>query len=287
MKVCRFNDHRVGVVQGSVIIDVTAKMRRLAAQADDGPRGDPLVWVLPELRGMSPGELEACPSIPLNAARLLSPVAAPTKILAAPDNYKAHAREMEADPAASFGRRVLPLAEAGLFLKAISSLVGPSEGIPVRFLDRRTDFEVELVAVIGTTGSNIPADAARRHVAGYAIGLDITVRGPEDRSFRKSLDGYSVVGPWLTTADEIADVGDLPLSLRQNGIVRQQSSTSDLISEVALLIEYASSFSTLWPGDMIFTGTPAGVGPIRPGDVLQAEIARLGTMSVAVRAADG
>jgi 2,4-diketo-3-deoxy-L-fuconate hydrolase len=286
MKVCRFNDRRVGIVQGAAIVDVTAQLRGFTAHADDH-RGDPLVRALPELRDLSPGALKACPSVPLEAARLLSPVAAPTKILAAPDNYKAHAREMEADPAASFGRTVKPLADAGLFLKANSSLVGPSEGIPVRFLDRRTDFEVELVAVIGTAGSHIRADAALAHVAGYAIGLDITVRGPEDRSFRKSLDGYTVVGPWLTTADEIADPDDLPLSLHQNGIVRQQSSTSDLISGVARLIEYASSFATLWPGDMIFTGTPSGVGPIRPGDSLRAEIARLGTMTVAVRAAEG
>jgi 2,4-diketo-3-deoxy-L-fuconate hydrolase len=284
MKVCRFNDRRVGIVQGETIVDVTAQLRDFTARDE---RGDWLVRALPELRDMNAGALKGCPSVALAGVRLLPPVEKPTKILAAPDNYKAHAREMEADPAASFGRVVKPLAEAGLFLKANSSLVGASEGIPVRFLDRRTDFEVELVAVIGTAGTNIRADAALAHVAGYAVGLDITVRGPEDRSFRKSLDGYTVVGPWLTTADEIADPDDLPLSLQQNGIVRQQSSTSDLISGVARLIEYASSFATLWPGDMIFTGTPSGVGPIRPGDVLRAEVARLGTMTVAVRAAAG
>ena len=123
-------------------------------------------------------------------------------------------------------------------------------------------------------------------VAGYCIGLDITIRGPEERSLRKSVDSYSVLGPWLVTADEIQNPGELGLSLSVNGEVRQQSNTADLILGIPELVEYASSFYTLHPGDVIFTGTPEGVGPIRPGDRIAASIEGIGTMTVAVRAAD-
>jgi 2-keto-4-pentenoate hydratase/2-oxohepta-3-ene-1,7-dioic acid hydratase in catechol pathway len=115
------------------------------------------------------------------------------------------------------------------------------------------------------------------------MGLDITVRGPEDRSFRKSIDSYTVLGPWLTSADEVPDPQQLRLSVRQNGELRQDTSTSDMLWDVARLIEFASGFYTLHPGDVLFTGTPAGVGPIRPGDVLVAASDVLGSMEVKVR----
>ena len=123
-------------------------------------------------------------------------------------------------------------------------------------------------------------------MAGYAIGLDITIRGSEDRSFRKSPDSYSVLGPWLVTADEIPDPGTLDLEIAVNGERRQQSNTRYLILGVAELVELASSMYTLHPGDVIFTGTPEGVSPIEPGDRIVATIQSIGTMQVAVRAAD-
>jgi 2-keto-4-pentenoate hydratase/2-oxohepta-3-ene-1,7-dioic acid hydratase in catechol pathway len=120
-------------------------------------------------------------------------------------------------------------------------------------------------------------------VAGYCIGLDITVRGSEDRSFRKSGDSYSVLGPWLVTSDEIPTPGQLDLQIAVNGDVRQSSNTKYLILGVAELIELASSFYTLYPGDVIFTGTPEGVSPIEPGDEIVATIEKIGTMHVSVR----
>ena len=170
-------------------------------------------------------------------------------------------------------------------LKATSSLVGPGEGVAIRRDDRRTDHEVELAFVIGRTADRVPREDALQYVAGYTIGLDITIRGSEDRSFRKSADSYSVLGPWLVTADEIPDPGSLDVRIAVNGEVRQQSNTRHLILGVAELIELASSFYTLHPGDVIFTGTPEGVSPIEPGDRITATIDRIGTMDVAVRAA--
>jgi 2-keto-4-pentenoate hydratase/2-oxohepta-3-ene-1,7-dioic acid hydratase in catechol pathway len=153
--------------------------------------------------------------------------------------------------------------------------------------DRRTDHEVELAFVIGREARNVAAAAALDYVAGYCIGLDVTIRGSEDRSFRKSPDSYSVLGPWLVTADEIPDPGTLDLQISVNGTQRQQSNTRYLILGVRELIELASSFYTLYPGDVIFTGTPEGVSPIEAGDHIVATIQRIGTMEVHVRAAAG
>jgi 2-keto-4-pentenoate hydratase/2-oxohepta-3-ene-1,7-dioic acid hydratase in catechol pathway len=179
------------------------------------------------------------------------------------------------------------IGEAGMFLKANSSLVGPAAGIAVRFPDRRNDHEAEIVMVIGKTGSDIPRSRALDYVAGYCLGLDMTVRGREDRSFRKSVDSYAVAGPWLVTVDEIADPDALPLSLDVNDETRQNSNTNMLIYDCRRLIEFASAFYTLYPGDLIYTGTPEGVGPVKPGDtiVCRSSLA-FGELKVVVRAHD-
>jgi len=110
------------------------------------------------------------------------------------------------------------------------------------------------------------------------------VRGKEDRSFRKSVDGYSVLGPWMVTADEIADPNDLPLALHVNDELRQQSNTSYLIFNIQRLIEFASQFYTLYPGDIYYTGTPEGVGPVKPGDLIRcASTPAFGELRIAVR----
>lgn len=146
--------------------------------------------------------------------------------------------------------KIAPIHTARLFLKATSSLVGPGEGIALRKLDRLNDHEIELAVVIGTKGNNIPRQDALNHVTGYAIGLDITIRGPEERSLRKSPDSYAVLGPWLVTRNEILNPGELNLRITVNGEERQSSNTKHLIVGVPKLIEHASSFYTLNPGDI-------------------------------------
>jgi 2-keto-4-pentenoate hydratase/2-oxohepta-3-ene-1,7-dioic acid hydratase in catechol pathway len=264
MKICRFDDNRVGVVRGDQVYDITTTA---------GDRLVPLV----------PSNLEGLPKKALSAVRLLSPVKSPGKIIAAPVNYKAHIEEMK-KANISPGFNIWDIEKAGLFLKATSSLVGPSQGIAQRFLDRRTDHEVELVFIMGKKASQVSREQALEYVAGYCLGLDVTVRGSEDRSFRKSMDSYTVLGPWLTTADEIPDPQNVQITLRQNGEVRQDTNTSDMLWDVARLIEFATRFYTLHPGDVFFTGTPSGVSPIRPGDKLVASSPELGSMEVLVRA---
>jgi 2-keto-4-pentenoate hydratase/2-oxohepta-3-ene-1,7-dioic acid hydratase in catechol pathway len=139
--------------------------------------------------------------------------------------------------------------------------------------------------VIGRPANAVTANDALGFVAGYCIGLDITVRGPEERSLRKSIDSYTVLGPWMVTADEIPDPQNLDLSVSVNGEPRQKASTREMILGVAELIEFASSFYTLWPGDVLLSGTPDGVGPIRAGDLLHAHVDRIGDMEVRVGSA--
>jgi 2-keto-4-pentenoate hydratase/2-oxohepta-3-ene-1,7-dioic acid hydratase in catechol pathway len=286
MRLCRFGNGRLGVVNGEAMRDVTAALDALPGYRYPLPTWDVSIEHFDTLRTRISDIASTAPAQPVAGVSLLSPVANPGKLVAAPVNYQKHLDEVRANADLHHNNQIAVIQRAGLFLKATSSVVGPGAGINLRKLDRRTDHEVELVIVIGKRATQVARADALRYVAGYCIGLDITIRGPEERSLRKSVDSYSVLGPWLVTGDEIGDPGALDLSLAVNGEIRQQSNTADLILGVRELVEYASSFYTLHPGDVIFTGTPEGVGPIQPGDRITASIERIGTMQVAVRAAE-
>jgi len=280
MRLCRFNEGKYGIVHGENVHDVTAVVDRIVRRGD--VRGDLVVARLDDIKA-AVDDPETYQAYPLSSVKLLSPVANPSKLVAAPTNYRAHIAEMAADKTVSNPGIPKDIGKAGLFLKANSALVGPSAGVALRFPERRNDHEVEFVVVIGRAGSDIPEERALDHVAGYTLGLDMTLRGPEDRSFRKSIDSYAVLGPWLVTADEIPDPDDVDFSLTVNGEVRQDANTSDLIYGIAKLIAYGSSFYTLLPGDVIYTGSPEGVSPVRPGDVMVARCPAIGSMEVKVR----
>jgi 2-keto-4-pentenoate hydratase/2-oxohepta-3-ene-1,7-dioic acid hydratase in catechol pathway len=287
MRLCRFGEDRLGVVENGTVRDVTDALEVLPGYRYPLPPFDPLIAnldkVVSRVRAIAGGR----PSVPVASLRLLSPVANPGKIVCAPVNYQKHLDEVREDAQLHHHNTgtMAPIHTAGLFLKATSALVGPGEGIALRKIDRRNDHEVELAVVIGSIANNVSAIDGYRHVAGYAIGLDITIRGPEERSLRKSPDSYAVLGPWLVTPDEVPDPGALDLRISVNGEERQNSNTKCLILGVPELIEYASSFYTLYPGDLIITGTPEGVSPIQPGDVITACIEKIGSMEVKVRAA--
>ena len=280
MKICRYGVGRIGEVVDDQVIDITNLVEDLAGPIGQGL--DPVLTALPALIGMDPRKTRVGRRHAREDVLLRAPVLRPGKIIAAPVNYRNHIAEAEADTGVRYGHTITDIEKAGLFLKASSALAGPSEMLGIRFPDRRTEYEIELVAVIGTGGTNIPEHDALSHVAGYTVGLDITLRGPEDRSFRKSIDGYAIVGPWLTTSDEVPDPDRLNLTLEQNGWVKQQANTAQMVFGVARLISFASSFYSLEPGDILFTGTPEGVGPIVAGDTLRAAIDGLGAMTVEV-----
>jgi 2-keto-4-pentenoate hydratase/2-oxohepta-3-ene-1,7-dioic acid hydratase in catechol pathway len=210
---------------------------------------------------------------PFDPTALGPPVPVPGKILGAPVNYISHKKEMKVEHTVS---------GLGFFLKSPSSITGMNGEVPIPFPLRRTDQEAELGVVIGKPAANVSLDDALDHVFGYTCLVDVTVRGNEERSTRKSFAGFTPIGPWITTADEISDPNDLRIRGWVNDELRQDASTSAMVYSVAQLIEFMSSVVTLEPGDIIATGTPAGVGPVEPGDVIRVEIERVGTLEVPV-----
>ena len=188
---------------------------------------------------------------------------APSKLIAVGLNYADHIAEMKRTPLGT------PL----IWFKAPSSLLPDKGNIEIAFPEHQTDFETELAIVVGRRAKNVSAEQAPAFVFGYSIGLDISDRDLQksEKQFGrcKSFDTYTPIGPFVYTD---VDVSDLPLELRQNGEVRQQARTSQMIYSVAEIVSFASQSLTLMPGDVILTGTPSGVGPIRAGDELEARI---------------
>jgi 2-keto-4-pentenoate hydratase/2-oxohepta-3-ene-1,7-dioic acid hydratase in catechol pathway len=291
MRLCRFNDGRLGVAdpEASSVADVTEALDVLPGLAWPVPPGDQLIRHLPEVLEAAAGLLPDAPRLPLAEVTLLSPVANPSKIVAAPLNYVEHTREVGEDVqihanthTTGFEGFRSPVDKLGLFLKATTSLVGAGEGLRLIDPERRTDHEVELAVVIGREARDVSVEHALDVVAGYCIALDMTVRGTEDRSMRKSADTYTVLGPWLVSAEDVPAPGELDLSIKVGDAVRQESNTRLLTVGVAELIALASRWYTLHPGDLLLTGTPDGVGPVSSGDVMTSSIDGIGEMRVHV-----
>lgn len=262
MRLVSYGDGRAGCLAGDQVLPLGARTMRDVIES--WAAGEPPV---PEAEG----------GTPLRDARLRVPIADPSKIIAAPVNYRDHQAEMNVDAA---------VGALGFFLKAPSSLLDPGGTIQLPYHDRRFDQEGELALVIGRTARRVSEQEALSHVFGYTGLLDITMRGGEDRSTRKSFDTFTPMGPVLVTADEFGDPDDAELRCWVSGNLRQQATTRDLIWGVARLVSYASSVTTLYPGDVISTGTPAGVGPLVPGDTIRLEISGLGLALTAQVAAD-
>jgi 2,4-diketo-3-deoxy-L-fuconate hydrolase len=285
MKLCWYDHHQLGAVIDGRVYAVDGALAALPAARYPAAPGDLLIANLGAVRAAVARLLPTAPSKPVEEVQFLSPVANPGKIIGVPVNYADHVAEANADQATFTDRYKGPIREQGLFLKAASSLVGASEGVALRFPERLSHHEMELGIVIGATAANVSLEDAMTHVAGYAIALDMTVRGPEDRSLRKSLDSYAVLGPWLVTPDELDNAQCLDISLCVNGELRQHASTAEMIIGIAEQVAWASAYYTLYPGDIIMSGTCAGVGRVMPGDVMDCAIEGIGNMRVAVRAA--
>ncbi|PRX95773.1 fumarylacetoacetate hydrolase family protein [Allonocardiopsis opalescens] len=289
MKLALFDDHRLGVVvDGTALVDVTS-----ALPWPHDP--DPVTagwWrrLCRDRAGVCDALARAAAEgtrVPLERVRLRAPALNPSKIVATASNYADHVAEMHGVQERTLGRVEAWMMRFDVFLKAPSSLSGPAEDIrlPADVVEagHEVHHESELVVVVGTGGRDIPESDALDHVMGYTMGLDITVRADADRSRRKSYDTFSPLGPWITTADEIGDPSGLEIRLDVNGEPRQDVRTRDMITKVPAIVSYASRMMTLVPGDLIFTGAPPGVGPIRPGDRLAASISGIGEMRLGVR----
>ncbi len=280
----RLLTHAVGDEERLAVDVGAAGVIDVANLLQDGP------WALSRLLGDAARTLERVrealdrepgrPGHSIETLHRLAPVTRPGKIVAVGRNYREHAvEEAAAVPEA-------PL----LFAKLPSSVVG--DGASVTWspaLTTQVDYEAELAVVIGRPARNVGADRALEHVLGYACLNDVSARDLQVRDGQwtraKSLDTFCPLGPWIVTADEIADPGTLRLRCRVNGDTRQDATTADLIHGVAELIAYCSRSFTLHPGDVIATGTPGGVGAfgtpptfLADGDLVEVEIERVGTL---------
>ncbi len=270
MRLALFDKGRLGVVEGDTIADVTDQL----APSPAGASGMLQQYIEALAEGAAtPLDLTRAPRVPLAEVVLEAPLPRPGKIIGAPVNYLDHKAEMDYPTS---------IADLGVFLKANSSVIGPGQDIVLPYSDTRTDQEGELAVVIGRTTSHVGAADALDHVFGYTCLLDITVRSGEDRSTRKSFDTFTPLGPWVVTADEITDPDRLELRCDVSGETRQRTNTADLIFGVRELVAYTSSVMTLYPGDVIATGTPAGVGPLSNGDRVVVEIEKIGRLEVGV-----
>ncbi|MFT4228712.1 MAG: fumarylacetoacetate hydrolase family protein [Microbacterium sp.] len=208
--------------------------------------------------------------VPLGDVALLAPVIPRSKVVAIARNYRDHAAEL--------GNEVPP--EPMLFLKPNTSVIGPGDAIVLPPQSERVDFEGELAAVIGRITKNVPAERALDHVFGYTVANDVTARDLQRADGQwaraKGFDTFCPLGPAIET--EFDPAGDAVVTTRVNGEVRQRGPLSDMIHSVADIVAYASAAFTLLPGDVVLTGTPAGVGPFVAGDTVEVEIDGLGVL---------
>jgi 2-keto-4-pentenoate hydratase/2-oxohepta-3-ene-1,7-dioic acid hydratase in catechol pathway len=278
MKIARFNSGRIGLARADGVVDVTdIAGLDLAEWPPVGPLR--LIRDYQRLEAAFANALASRVAVPFEQARLETPIPWPHKLLAIPVNYRAHEIEMSS-PAIS--------RNAGFFMKSSGSLVGASDEIRLPDLPgREIHHEAELAVIIGKAGRFISEEDALAHVFGYACLLDMTVRGKQERTIRKSYDTFTPVGPWITTADEVGDPTDLQVTLWVNDVVKQNANTRDMYMSVAELVSMCSAVTTLEVGDIIASGTAEGVGPIVDGDKVRIEISRVGTMTLPVVAAPG
>jgi 2-keto-4-pentenoate hydratase/2-oxohepta-3-ene-1,7-dioic acid hydratase in catechol pathway len=274
MKLCRFTQDgvtKLGKILGDTVVDLTAV-------AGVGASMRALLNALPDLR--SALEAASAPSLPLASVRLEAPIDDPQKFLAIGMNYQAHA-----DEAAAAG---LPIPTSQLwFNKQVSCITGPHDTIDLPSVSDKLDYEAELALVIGTRCRHVSEADALSVVGGYLVCNDVSVRDWQSRSptftLGKSFDTHGPVGPWITTADEVADPQALTLHLSVNGVEKQRTSTGDMIYDIRAQIAYLSTVMTLEPGDLIATGTPSNVGIatgsfLKAGDVVRVEVDGLGAI---------
>jgi 2-keto-4-pentenoate hydratase/2-oxohepta-3-ene-1,7-dioic acid hydratase in catechol pathway len=271
VRLVRFNGGRIGILRGDRIQDITAAV---GADIDAWPPVA-MLRLIANFDALRPRlDTARLPEIWLDAARLEAPVIWPQKVFAYPVNYVAHGAEMASTNRANLN---------GFFLKASSSICGPNDPLVLPDLpDRQIHHECELALVIGKRGRHVPREHAMEYVFGYSCLIDVTVRGKEERVMRKSYDTFTPLGPALVTRDEVADPGALDMKLWVNDELRQSANTRDLIVDIPDMVATAARVATIEPGDVIATGTPAGVGPIAPGDTVTIEIEQVGRMSLNV-----
>ena len=272
MKLVRFDGGRIGLLQDGKVFDATAVVGL-------NPKAWPPVGMLQVIANFDALQSKLEEALkgegrPVDDVALEAPLVWPHKLLAYPVNYLAHGHEMNSNNRANIN---------GFFIKASSSISGPRDPIVLPELpSREIHHECELGLIIGKRGRHIDLSTALDYVFGYCCLIDCTVRGSEERVMRKSYDTFTPIGPAIVTKDEVEDPANIGMKLWVNDDLRQDANTKDLLVDIPNMITMAASVLTLEPGDIIATGTPAGVGPIHAGDVVTIEIERVGGMRIPV-----
>lgn len=271
MKLYVFDNYRLGALadDGS-LIDITDQVSEAVPGED---RMSALIMAWPEVRSAVAERVSVGGGASFSSVVLRAPQPRPRNLIAAPVNYHAHQQEMGGEHGVYKGMTIPTIDEMKGFFKSITSIVGPDGRIELPLAERRFDHEAEVGVVIGRVARRVPEQEALDYVFGYTPLMDITLRGPEDRSYRKSMDTFTPIGPCIVTADEVPDPADIEFSLTVGDEERQRANTGRLIFGIARLIAEYSAVTTLYPGDLIASGTPEGVGPITDGDVVTLQVA--------------
>ncbi len=290
MKICRYDNGEAGLIEGDAIyplgnaLAATGIVRAGASMAE-------IVDALANQPGAAAGLAAARSGKPLAlaSAKLRAPIINPPAIWAAAANYRAHQKEMEVR-VGSYDRSAMNKDDlmAEVFLKPASSIIGPGGTVILPTISKHVDFECELCAVIGRAAKNVSAEQSLDYVFGYTMCWDISIRDPwgigrhNTRNIRKGFDTFCGLGPWIVTRDEIREPQDVHITVEQNGKTVMRAHSADMINSLRDLIRFLSSVSTLQPGTLITTGTPAGVSKLAPGDHLKGKIDGIGTMELNV-----
>ena len=290
MKLCRYNDGSTGLIEADRVYPLDSVLAAMGAVKVGAPIHTQIQALSdPSVASAARTQALKGASLALSDVKLLVPVDNPPAIWAAASNYRAHQAEMIAR-VGSTDRSDLTADElmAEIFLKPNSSLVGPSGTVILPKISKHVDFECELCAVIGKTAKNISAEDALNYVYGYTMCWDISIRDPwgikrqNTRNIRKGFDTFCGVGPWIVSREEIPEPQALFINVEQNGVNVMKADTADMINGMRDLIRFLSSVSTLTPGTLITTGTPAGVSRLADGDHLRGTITGIGVMDLHV-----
>jgi 2-keto-4-pentenoate hydratase/2-oxohepta-3-ene-1,7-dioic acid hydratase in catechol pathway len=293
MKICCCDDGLAGLIEGDAIHPLgnalaaagAARVGATMAEVVDALANHPSAdAALDAARRESP--------VALSSARLRAPIDNPPAIWAAAANYRAHQAEMKERVGSDYERMQLSADDlmAEVFLKPASSIIGPGGTVILPSIARHVDFECELCAVIGRTARKVSAADALDYVFGYTMCWDISIRDPwghgrhNTRNIRKGFDTFCGLGPWIVSRDQVREPQDVRIRVEQNGRPVMQAHTADMINGLRDLIRFLSSVTTLKPGTLITTGTPAGVSRLADGDRLKGTIEGVGTMELNVAA---
>lgn len=292
MKICHYNNNQAGVVVDDKVYNIGDALIK-AGLARQGYTMLEIIDALannPAAMQIAKDASSGGSSLPLSSVKLLAPITNPGSLWAAAANYRAHQKEMiermgSADRITKTDDELM----AEFFLKTTSSIIGPNDTVILPKISKLVDFECELCAVIGKRARKVTEDQALDYVFGYTICWDISQRDPwgkgmqNTRNIRKGFDTFSALGPWIVTRDEIDEPQNLSIKVRQNGKDAMIAHTSDMICGLRQHIRFLTSCLTLRPGDLITTGTPAGVSKLHDGDHLHGTIEKIGSMELYVK----